>query len=224
MKQNNFPTRRLIFGLLGSWIVSSASRDAAALDLMSDDRSFIRTFELPAQKLLLLFPQGVRFGAPDPDIILLEFSDYNCGYCRRAWPPLADGLSSDPRLAVHLVHLAILSPGSEAAAAFHHAIYLRDGSDRADLLHRTLMTLSGPVDGDRAARICDRLAIELPSTAALEAARLTVQETRRLAKTLGIRYTPTFALANTAFIGWPGPKTLSHMIAQARRCGQVQCG
>ena len=216
-------SRRSILSLLafgGSWAALSQSE---AAELVSDDFSFIRTLDLSAEKILESFPQGQRVGAENPDVTLVELFDYNCGFCRRAWRPLADLMESDSRLALYFVHFPILSPGSEVAAAIQHAVFLRDGALLANQLHQALMTLSGRIDADRVHRVCETLGIKIPSERQIGDARGLMLENRRHAGPLGIRYTPTFALANTTFIGWPGPKTMSDMIGQVRQCGRVQC-
>lgn len=216
-------SRRSILTLLGAGTLSFAPK-ARAAELLSDDGSFIRTLDVSAEKLLRAYPKGQRFGAEHPDVVLIEFSDYNCGYCRRAWGPLSELVSADARLAVHLVHFAILSPGSEAAAVLQQAVWLREGADKAAALHRAMMNLSGHIDADRARMVCASLGIAFPSADLMKAARFDIAENRRLAAPLNIRYTPTFAIADTTFIGWPGPGTVSTMIAQARQCGRLQCG
>ena len=41
-------------------------------------------------------PGQVVLGNPDGDVTLVEFFDYNCGYCRAALPDMATLLAEDP--------------------------------------------------------------------------------------------------------------------------------
>ena len=54
-------------------------------------------------------PEQVVLGNPDGDVTLVEFFDYNCGYCRNALPDLATLLAEDPNLRVVLKEFPILS-------------------------------------------------------------------------------------------------------------------
>lgn len=75
-------------------------------------------------------------GNPKGDVTLVEYFDYNCGYCRASLPMIADLLKRDPNLRVVYRDLPILSDESRVAAraslvaaqqgkfqAFHDALY-----------------------------------------------------------------------------------------------------
>jgi protein-disulfide isomerase len=69
-----------------------------------------------AGEALFASPHQATVGARDGDVTLVEFFDYNCGFCKRA---LADTIAlaeSDPHLKIVLKDLPILGPGSTAAA------------------------------------------------------------------------------------------------------------
>lgn len=75
-------------------------------------------------------------GSPNPDVTLVEFYDYACGYCRASLPILDRLVREDPKLRVVYREFPILGPESEAAARlslaaskagrfaqFHNALY-----------------------------------------------------------------------------------------------------
>jgi protein-disulfide isomerase len=75
-------------------------------------------------------------GNPEGDVTLVEYFDYNCGYCRASLPLIADLLKRDPKLRIVYRDLPILSDESRAAAraslaaaqqgkfqGFHDALY-----------------------------------------------------------------------------------------------------
>lgn len=217
--------RRTLLVLLasGPGLTFLAGAPTQAADLVSDDGAFIRSLDIPAERVSQALPHSQHYGASNAEAVLVELFDYNCGYCRSASAPLDGILARDPHLAAQLVHFAILSPASEAAASVQQAVFLREGPERAAALHRYLMGLSGRIDGDRAHMACETLRILPPSAAQIEKARAVIVENRRSAQALGFRFTPTFALADRSFVGWPGPKTLAMMVSQARLCGRLQC-
>jgi protein-disulfide isomerase len=59
---------------------------------------------------------GAWAGAPDGDVVLVEFFDYACGYCRQSNAAIDRLLAEDPKLKVVWRELPVLGPGSEQAA------------------------------------------------------------------------------------------------------------
>ena len=54
-------------------------------------------------------------GNDDGDVTVVEFFDYNCGYCKRSYSTLASLIEKDPKVRVVLMEYPILSKGSEEA-------------------------------------------------------------------------------------------------------------
>ena len=61
------------------------------------------------------FP-GAWAGAKDGDVVLVEFFDYACGYCRASMKDVDRLIRDDPKLKVVFRELPILSRDSEPAA------------------------------------------------------------------------------------------------------------
>ncbi|MBR7518288.1 thioredoxin domain-containing protein, partial [Mycobacterium tuberculosis] len=55
------------------------------------------------------------FGNPKGDVTVVEFFDYNCGYCKRALPDMDALLKSDPKLRFVMKEFPILGPDSTKA-------------------------------------------------------------------------------------------------------------
>ncbi|MBN9262857.1 MAG: thioredoxin domain-containing protein, partial [Hyphomicrobium sp.] len=55
-------------------------------------------------------------GNPTGDVTVVEFFDYNCGYCKRAFGDIAKLVEKDSKVKLVLKELPILSKGSEEAA------------------------------------------------------------------------------------------------------------
>ncbi len=75
-------------------------------------------------------------GNPKGDVTLVEYFDYNCGYCRASLPTIAQLVAKDPKLRIVFRELPVLSPQSRVAARvslaaaqqgkfaqFHDALY-----------------------------------------------------------------------------------------------------
>ncbi len=65
----------------------------------------------------------VVLGNPKGDVTLVEFFDYNCGYCRRALSDTEALLKSDPKLRVVLKEMPVLGEGSHDAARVAVALH-----------------------------------------------------------------------------------------------------
>ena len=61
---------------------------------------------------LLRSSDDVILGNPDGDATLVEFFDFNCGYCKRAAPDVKALVAEDPKLRIVLKDFPILGPGS----------------------------------------------------------------------------------------------------------------
>ncbi|MBV8851611.1 MAG: DsbA family protein [Methylobacteriaceae bacterium] len=101
------------------------------------------------------------------------------------------------------------------------------GPRKAYALHRRLLAAPGPVDEAPALAAArdlqldtDRIKIAMSGAAVGSH----IKRQKQIATDLGLRYTPTFAIGNTAFIGWPGIDAMKTFIANARRCGAPRCG
>jgi protein-disulfide isomerase len=90
-----------------------------------------------ANRAAITTPFGSAWaGNPDGDVTVVEYFDYNCGYCRASLPMVADLLKRDPNIRIVYRDLPILTESSRTAArasltaaqqgkfqAFHDALY-----------------------------------------------------------------------------------------------------
>ena len=58
----------------------------------------------------------VVLGNPQGDVTLVEFFDYNCGYCKRALGDMLSLIDKDPKLKIVLKEFPVLGAGSTEAA------------------------------------------------------------------------------------------------------------
>ena len=153
-------------------------------------------------------------GNPKGDVTLVEFFDYQCGYCKRSLKPVKDLLETDRQLRVVWKEFPILGPVSRFAARaamasekqgryleFHVAVM----GSRGKLTEDRVMALAGSVglDIQRLRRDMEDPAIENY-----------LDETIRLARVLGIRGTPAFVIGDTLVPGVVGDARLKELIAK----------
>jgi protein-disulfide isomerase len=69
-----------------------------------------------AESTILHDPGTPRAGAMNPDVVLVEYFDYNCSYCKQLNPVLTALLKSDAKVALVYKEWPILSETSKYAA------------------------------------------------------------------------------------------------------------
>lgn len=155
-------------------------------------------------------------GNPDADITIVEFFDYNCGYCKRAFKEVQSILESDKNIRVVFKEMPILSPASYLAAQWALAAH-RQG--KYFEYHQRLM--SGPMayNEETLAKVGEELGLDVeklkkdaadPKTAQL------IAENLRITRDLGIRGTPAFVINDRLIGGYIELAEMERLIADIR--------
>jgi protein-disulfide isomerase len=169
---------------------------------------------------LLASPMTPAFGPEDASAVMVEFFDYQCGYCKRILPDIQAVMEEDEELLTIFVEFPILSEASVMAARAALA------SQEQDLYldyHAALMSHRGPLD--------EAVIFELADGVGLDTERLRedmqaseidayLQTVRGLAQGLNVRGTPTMVIGEEIFRGAVPADTLRQAIAQARATDQ----
>jgi len=169
---------------------------------------------------------GAVVGNPQGKISLIEFFDYNCGYCKRALGDIAQLMKNNPDLKVVLKDLPILSPGSIEAAKVAAAFRNQFSGDKFWAFHQKLLSSRTSVGQAQALAVAkelgadmDRLEKDMAAPAVIEG----IKETDRIAKELDINGTPSFILGQDVVVGAVGETELQTKIANVRKCGKALC-
>ena len=168
---------------------------------------------------LLSHPMSPVSGAADGDVTVVEFFDYQCGYCKRVLGPMLELLDTDGRVRVVWKEYPVLGPVSRFAARAAMAA-ARQG--RYQAFHVSLMGVSG--------RLSEPAVIERAAAVGLDVERLRrdmddpaieayLEETAQLAAALGIGGTPAFVIGDTLVPGAVDGDRLNAIIAQVRSAG-----
>ncbi len=171
-------------------------------------------------------PRGVILGNPDGDVSMVEFFDYNCGYCKHAMADMLALLKADPKLRVVLKEFPVLGPGSVEAAQVAVAVRMQDASGKKYLdFHQRLLGGRGQADKARAMAAAKEAGLDM---ARLEKdinspeVRATLEENFKLAEAMGMNGTPSYVVGNQVVVGAVGLDALKAKIAMAR-CGKATC-
>ena len=156
-------------------------------------------------------------GNPAGDVSLVEFFDYNCPYCRRVAPVMAEAEAADPKLRVVYKEFPILGPSSTFAAKAALAVY-RQGKYVA--FHQALMQGRGSVDEARVLEVAAQVGADVErmkadmSDPAIGAA---IERNLALAQALRFSGTPSFVIGEQILRGATDLKTLQSFIREARQ-------
>lgn len=153
---------------------------------------------------------GAWAGAEDGDVVLVEFFDYACGFCRASNPDIERLLAEDENLKVVWRELPVLGPGSEAAAAVSLAA-AKEGDFRE--FHDSLFSLGRPTEVNIARA---KEAAEVTSTVPAAVIRAELDKNYQLARAIGATGTPTFVVGDQVLQGAVGYEALKEAIAEAR--------
>jgi protein-disulfide isomerase len=144
-------------------------------------------------------------GNPDGDITVVEFMDYRCGYCRKAYEEVEELVKSDGNIRFVLKEFPILGEQSLLSSQFAIAVRMLYGDEAYKKAHDALVGLRG----DATAETLARLATDLGHDPAAIAARMTsaevteiIQANHELATIMEINGTPTFVIDQTMVRGY----------------------
>ena len=171
-------------------------------------------------------PRQVTVGNPQGDVTMVEFFDYNCGYCKRAMTDMLDLLKSDGKLKIVLKEFPVLGEGSVQAAQVAVAVRMQDKSGKKYLdFHQKLLGGRGPADRARALAAAKEAGLDmarLDKDMQSEEVKTSLQESFTLAEQLGLNGTPSYVIGNEVAIGAVGLDALKEKI-NAARCGKASC-
>jgi protein-disulfide isomerase len=164
-------------------------------------------------------------GNPEGKITLVEFFDYNCGYCKRAVDDMNALLAANPDLRMVMKEFPILSEGSVEAARVSVAV--KDSAPESYLkFHQELFSRPGQANGAKALEVAQDLGLDAKALQeAANAADVTgnLQEVQQLAELLGISGTPSYVIGTELVPGAAGYDALQEKVAAMRQCGAATC-
>ena len=175
---------------------------------------------------LLGSPRGVVVGNPAGDVTLVEFFDFNCGYCKRALSDLRTLIKGDPKLKIVLKDLPVLGPDSVEASRMALAAKPQLSGDRLFEYHARMLETRGRVNGERGLAVAREMGLDMARLQRdLEGpeVRAALQENSDLSEKLGINGTPAFVIGDEVISGAVGAEPLRVAISSIRKCGQAIC-
>jgi protein-disulfide isomerase len=221
-----FPLMALAGGLVGAGTVAALDRPGdevrdyllAHPEVIPEAMQKLQEREagrsVSANRAAITTPFGSAFaGNPKGDVTLVEYYDYNCGYCRASLPAIRQLIAEDPKLRVVFRELPILAESSRSAArislvaaaqgkfnAFHDALY---ASGRVSDASIAAAARAAGVDTGRLAALAPRIDAE-------------IARNMETAARLGVTGTPSWVIGDRVLSGALPVEELKRAIAAAR--------
>jgi protein-disulfide isomerase len=167
----------------------------------------------------------VTVGNTKGDVTLVEFFDYNCGYCKRALTDLTTIMKDDPKLRVVLKEFPVLGPGSVDAAKVAIAVRMQDSGKKYFDFHLKLLGGRGQADKARALAAAKEAGFDMArieKDMASDEVRASIDESMKLAEALGVNGTPSYVVGSELVVGAVGLDALREKVNVAR-CGKSSC-
>jgi protein-disulfide isomerase len=213
--------QKQIEGIIKDYLVAHPEvlQDAmAALDKKQKDAEAQQAHATIVANKATLFnsPHQVVLGNPNGKVEVVEFFDYNCGFCKHALPDMIKLLGTDHDLKFVLKEFPVLGEGSVEAAHVAVAARMQDPTGAKYIqFHQKLLGGRGAADKARALAVAKEVGFDMTriqrDMASPEVAT-TIAEDMKLADALGVNGTPSYVVGDELVVGAVGFDELKQKI------------
>lgn len=176
---------------------------------------------LVAENVEEIFNDGYSWvgGNPGGDITLVEFMDYRCGYCRKAYPEVAELIERDGNIRLIIKELPILGPESVTLSKFALATQRVVGNEAYAAVHEALMGYEGPTHNPGLIKLLESLGFD--STGVLDEMnnpefKEIANRNLELAYRLEITGTPAFVMEDQILGGYMPVEEMEEVVQAIR--------
>ena len=166
-------------------------------------------------------PHQVVLGNPQGNVTMVEFFDYNCGYCKHALSDMLTLLKTDPNLKFVLKEFPVLGEGSVEAAHVAVAARMQDATGKKYIeFHQKLLGGRGPADKARALAAAKEVGFDMArieKDMGSDEVKKTIDENLKLADLIGVNGTPSYVVGEEVVVGAVGLDALKEKIAAERK-------
>ncbi|MBT4109923.1 MAG: thioredoxin domain-containing protein [Pelagibacterales bacterium] len=157
-------------------------------------------------------PNIPYMGSDTPKVIIIEFFDYNCSYCKKSLDAVAELLRTEYDLKISFRDYPILSPSSRIAAK---AALAAKKQGKYFSFHSALMSMQGNLNEDKIFTIANNLEMDIEKLKIdmqKDEIEEIIEDNESLARKLNIRGTPTFIINGKLYAGALDLKKLRQII------------
>jgi protein-disulfide isomerase len=222
--------RRAIEGIVKDYLVRNPEiflevQSALEIKMAKDEADRTKKMVAEHAKEIYRAPGAPVAGNPDGDITVVEFFDYNCGYCKRGFGEIAKLVEQDKNVRVVFKEFPILRDESEQAARVALAARMQG---KYWEVHRDLIQTKGLVNEAVALKVAEAHGLDMAKLKADMASpevKGEIDRVKELAQKLGINGTPHFLVGDQAIGGAPENlyDVLEGHVAELRKTGCNYC-
>lgn len=164
-------------------------------------------------------PMSPVSGNPEGDVTVVEFFDYNCPWCKKAFGQMIEIEEEDPNLRIVWKEFPVLGAASVYAA---RAAMAADRQGKYIEFHNAAMGGGRIASEEQVLKIAEKVGLDVERLVAdMQDPAITqyLQETMQLAESLGISGTPSFVIGDEVAGGYVSKEDMKKLIDQARRKG-----
>lgn len=158
-------------------------------------------------------------GNPDGDIVMVEFLDYRCGYCKKAHEEVKELIAADKNIRFIVKEFPILGEESVLASRFAIATRLIAGDDAYGRMNDALMQYRGKITEASLKKVAGKLDLDGNAIYAKiedpEVSQL-IADNHQLAGKLSISGTPTFVMQDQMLRGYVPLKGMQELVTAMR--------
>lgn len=224
------PTTEDIETIVRDYLLKNPEIIVEALELLEQRREADQRAQ---QKQVISRNEGALYqsehqiilGNPNGDITLIEFFDYNCGFCRQSLEHVEKLVEEDKNLRVILKEFPVLGPSSQEAARVAIAAAKTDPGKYLEL-HRRLLQARGQVNERIALVLSEGLGFDMQKIRSFMSEPVideAITEVYGIATQLGLTGTPTFIIGDEIMPGAVGYDVLRQKLDAMRQCGETVC-
>lgn len=150
------------------------------------------------------------------DITVVEFFDYSCGYCKKAFTEISKLIEDDKNVRVVFIEMPILS--EQSATASQWALAAQKQGKYFEF-HKKLMEYAGPKTPDALKQFAKEVGLDvaqLEKDAGSDAVKAMIEENHKVATALGIEGTPGFVIGQDIVRGYLPYDALKEVIKMQR--------
>lgn len=158
-------------------------------------------------------------GNLEGDVVIVEFVDYRCGYCRRAHPEVNELVESDGNIRIITKEFPILGEQSVLASRFAIATRIALGGEAYEQISDGLMAMRADVTELALARLAGDLGLDSEAIfAAMDdpIVQSTIDANYELGQRMGITGTPSFVFGDQLVQGYVPLANMQDIVAIIR--------
>ncbi|MCT2540743.1 DsbA family protein [Sedimentimonas flavescens] len=168
-----------------------------------------------------LFDDGYSWigGNPDGDLTIVEFMDYRCSYCRKAYTEVEELLAKDGNIRFIVKEFPILGQESDLSARFAVAVKQLAGDETYKKVHDELIAFRGSITLESLSRLADEQGVDKDAVLKRmneEEVTAVLRANHQLAERMRISGTPAFVIGGEMLRGYAPLKTMQQIVAEQR--------